>query len=111
MTPTLTIVRPMEVEQSNGFLREVKSALEYFVRINILDDDLREIWFNETSRSLLSYFVQPSVNSIKFCDIDLKFLNYSASQIKQKSWWMFADNHGIEQPTQSVLLTKSESQK
>ena len=86
----------MEVEQSNGFIREVKTALEYFVRINILDDDQREIWFNETSRALLSRFVQPSVNSVKICGVNLKFLNYSASQIKQKSWWMFVDNHGID---------------
>jgi hypothetical protein len=37
--------------------------------------------------NLLEKFVRPIIKEIDFCGIKYKFLNYSASQIKSKSWW------------------------
>lgn len=83
LTPTLTILRPMQIEQSNSILRELKYCLEYLVRVNILGDNFRDEWFNSADAApLLEQFVTPAINQISYCGIDLKFLNYSASQIK-----------------------------
>mmetsp|Transcript_19299 Transcript_19299/g.29606 ORF Transcript_19299/g.29606 Transcript_19299/m.29606 type:complete len:99 (-) Transcript_19299:1718-2014(-) len=38
LTPTLKLVTPMHVEQSNGLLRQLKGVCEYLVRVNILED-------------------------------------------------------------------------
>lgn len=39
MTPTIKIIRPMELDQSNPLLRQLKYVIEYFVRINIMNDN------------------------------------------------------------------------
>lgn len=97
MTPTVKIIAPMQIEQSNSILRELKSCIEYLVRVNILSENYQNEWFNtsDTSR-LLEEFVTPNIKEISYCGINLKFLNYSASQIKQKSWWDYVDNSGFK---------------
>jgi hypothetical protein len=86
----------MEVEQSNQILREVKHKLEYFVRVNLVGENNEEMWFNKEHEDLmLRNHVKKSIKQIQLCGMDLQFLNYSASQIKSRSWWMYVDNHGI----------------
>ena len=97
MTPTVKIIAPMQIEQSNSILRELKSCIEYLVRVNILSENYQNEWFNTSDTSkLLEEFVTPNIKEIQFCGINLKFLNYSASQIKQKSWWDYVDNSGFK---------------
>lgn len=94
ITPSLKIIAPMQVEQSNPILRELKYVIEYMARINLMNDSFEDEFFNSDKfNELIDTFVKPSIHGIKFCGVDLKFLNYSASQIKQKSWWDYVDNH------------------
>jgi hypothetical protein len=90
-------VSPLELEQSNPIFRKYKKVLEYFVRINIISENKTDLFFNtKKSQKLLNNFVKNSVDDVKFCGIELKFLGYSNSQIKGKSWWMFIKNHKIK---------------
>ena len=96
VTPTLKRIAPLEIEQSNSFLRQLKQFLEYMVRINIVTETMKvEFYANPATANLLESFVEPAITAIDFCGIQLKFLNYTASQIKQKSWWQYVDNHGF----------------
>jgi hypothetical protein len=53
-------------------------------------------YYNELKNvHLLETFVKSSIQQIKFCGIEFRFLNYSASQIKQKSWWNYVDNNSL----------------
>ena len=63
LTPTLKVLRPMQIEQSNSILRELKYCLEYLIRVNILGDNFRDEWFNAgDSAPLLEQFVTPAIN-------------------------------------------------
>ena len=54
------------------------------------------MWFNKEHEDLmLKEHVKKAIKGISFCGMDLSFLNYSASQIKSRSWWQYIDNHGI----------------
>ena len=87
----------MEVDQSNPVLREIKYLIEYMTRINILNDYLSSEWYNnERNEPLLKSFVEPAIREVNICGINFKYLNHSASQIKEKSWWQYADNHGFK---------------
>lgn len=80
MTPSVIIVPPMEVEQSNQLLREMKEILEYMVRVNIMDENQKEVFFNhENYDHILDTFIRPAIKDLDFCGIHTKFLNYSAS--------------------------------
>ena len=48
VSPTLTKVFPMVLERSNLILRLQKKNLEYFVRVNILDEYFELPWFNDS---------------------------------------------------------------
>lgn len=88
VTPTLVLVRPMELNQSNAVLRRMKNLLDYLVRVNILGDDLREQHYNhQMQANILRHFVKPSIKRIEVAGINLEFFAYSASMIKQRSWW------------------------
>ena len=49
ITPTVKIVAPLQVEQSNQILRKFKYAVEYFTRINIISDNKSDMFFNNKS--------------------------------------------------------------
>lgn len=86
----------MQIEQSNAILRELKLSIEYLARIHIMSESFQDEWFNSpSSETLLDTFVRPIIPEFTFCGILFKFLNYSASQIKQKSWWDYVDNHAF----------------
>ena len=53
-----------------------------------MNDTYQDEWFNtEKTDHLLNTFAETAIRHIKYCGITYKFLNYSNSQIKQKSWW------------------------
>jgi len=39
ITPTLKVIAPMKVEQSNVLLRRLHRVLEYMIRVNITEDN------------------------------------------------------------------------
>lgn len=76
----MLVVAPMEVEQSNTILREVKYILEYFVRLNIVGENNEQMWFNKDYEDLmLKNHVEPAIKNISYCGMELNFLNYSSS--------------------------------
>lgn len=94
VTTTLVRVVPMVLEQSMQILRLQRNKLEYFVRANILGEHFDQPWFNDAkSINLLEDFVEPAITRINFCGIKLEYLVHSASQIKQKSFWLYVSNY------------------
>lgn len=84
----------MHIEQSNSVLRELHNCIEYLARVSVMNDWFAEEFFNsDNTRHLLKTFIEPAIERITVCGVKFKFLNYSASQIKQKSWWDYVDNH------------------
>lgn len=102
LTPTLKLIGPAEIEQSNTILRNLKYNIEYLTRVKIISEDYTEEWFNKENQvQLLDSFVKRYIRNIWFCGVHMKFLNYSASQIKSKSWWAYVDNHGFGEKTEA----------
>lgn len=46
ITPSLKIIAPMQIEQSNPILRELKYVIEYMARINLMNDSFEDEFFN-----------------------------------------------------------------
>ena len=77
----------------------MKYCIEYLVRIKILNESFQDEWFNGLkTEHFREKFLEPQIKDINFCGIHLKFINYSASQIKQKSWWDYVHNHELAIP-------------
>jgi hypothetical protein len=71
VTPSLTLVAPLKLEASNCFLRKERKLLDYFVRINLLEDDKGEPWFNSEKESdILKNFVEPLIEKHSFCFVE-----------------------------------------
>jgi len=48
ITPTVKIIAPMQIEQSNSILRVMKNCIEYLVRISVMSESMQDEWFNST---------------------------------------------------------------
>lgn len=97
LTPTLKLVGLTQIENSSTIIRNMKFNIEYLMRIKIMQENMQEEHFVSDNQDLiLKTFVKPYLETIWFCGMHLMFLNYSPSQIKQKSWWVFVHNHGFD---------------
>ena len=99
VTPTATVFEPPSVDEANRVLRKYGSNINYFIRLNFVDEKLqRSIW--STSTSVVRRF-KSLINNFGILGRNYKFLGFSNSQMRSHSCWVCYDS--IELSAESII--------
>lgn len=76
-------------EESNRVIRKFKNFLPNFIRLSFVNEDLdKGYYFSSTGNNFILGYIFKIINSgFNLGNLELKFLAYSNSQLKNHSAW------------------------
>lgn len=98
VTPSLIRYARGQEEESNRVIREFKTNLHSFVRLNFMNDSKEKgYYFAESSESILGYIHKVMQHGITLGDVPYQFLSYSNSQLKSHACWFLGKDDRYSQ--------------
>jgi len=92
LTPTLILFKQNAREQTNRVLRKYINFKDYFFRLILTNDENKQFHFGKESyNQILDNYCLIMKGKFFIGDHKASVLNYSNSQLKEKSVWMLCD--------------------
>jgi hypothetical protein len=92
-TPTVTIVAPLQREETHRVVRKYKKYKDFFFRLNLVTDNVDKIHFGSVRmQAVLDFMIEVLAQGITIGDNKSQIVNYSNSQLKSHSIWMLLES-------------------
>ena len=96
VSPTLMRYSRGSLEETNRVIRQFKSTLPAFIRLNFVNEySDKGFYFGESSHYLLGYIHKVMQNGINLGNRHFNFLVYSNSALKNHSCWFLCRNDDV----------------
>ena len=104
ITPTTVHCYGPEVDLSNRVTREFKDKVDNFLRVSFVEEDWDEVSANALTTGLgfaighsrvYDRFLQVMREGVKLAGKKYEFLAFSSSQLRERSFWMFASTGDV----------------
>lgn len=88
-TPTVTIVAPLQREETHRVVRKYKKYKDFFFRLNMVSENLDKLHFGSNRmQEVLNYMITILAEGLTIGGDRSQIVNYSNSQLKSHSIWM-----------------------
>ena len=104
VTPSLVRYTRGQEEESNRVIRQFKTNLHSFIRLNFMDDKNGKGYYSaDGAQSILGYLHKILQHGVWLGNAEYRFLSYSNSQLKSHACWFLCRSEALTQVSEASI--------